>query len=275
MEIEKHQPGMFSWADLATTDREGSTRFYTQLLELEHADVPVGVGAFYTVLNKGGKSCAAIYDMPPEMREMTGGHPAWKAYFTVESADAAAARASELGGVVLQGPFDVFEEGRMVLIQDPTGAVFAVWEPKRGIGAQLFGEPGALAWCELYTRDTDRASDFYAGLFGWSAAPGPAADGLSEYIVQMIEDQPAAGMMAIREEWGEMPANWTIYLAVADLDESREEGDGDNGGRSSGFATGRDITPPMEVEDARSRPVRLPAGPWELWRGGVISVARQ
>ena len=240
MEVEKHQPGMFSWADLATTDREGSTRFYTQLLELEHADVPVGVGAFYTVLNKNGKSCAAIYDMPPEMREMTGGHPAWKAYFTVESADAAAARAGEMGGVVLQGPFDVFEEGRMVLIQDPTGAVFAVWEPRKGIGAQLFGEPGALAWCELYTRDTDRASEFYAGLFGWSAAPGPAADGLSEYIVQMIDGQPAAGMMAIREEWGEMPSNWTIYLAVADLEESRER---------AKMLGASEVTPPMEVED--------------------------
>ena len=239
MEIEKHQPGMFSWADLATTDPDGSTGFYAQLLELEHTDIPVGVGAVYTILGKGGKSCAAIYKMPRELREMTGGRPAWKAYFTVESADATAARARDLGGVVLEGPFDVFEEGRMVLIQDPTGAVFAVWEPRKGIGAQLFGEPGALAWCELYTRDTDRASEFYAGLFGWSATPGPAADGMSQYLVQMIEGQPAAGMMAIREEWGEMPASWTIYLAVADLDESRERA------KTLGAT---EITPPMEVD---------------------------
>ena len=239
MEVEKHQPGMFSWADLATPDPEGSTRFYTQLLELQHTDVPAGVGAFYTVLSKGGKSCAAIYEMPPGMREMTGGHPAWKVYFTVESADATVARAWELGGVVLEGPFDVFEEGRMVLIQDPTGGMFAVWEPGKGIGAQLFGEPGALAWCELYTRDTDRASDFYAGLFGWSATPGPAADGMSGYLVQTIDGQPAAGMMAIREEWGEMPASWSIYLAVADLDESRE---------MAKRLGATEITPPMEVD---------------------------
>ena len=240
MEVTRHQPGMFSWADLATTDRKGSTQFYTQLLGLDHTDNPVGVGIVYTVLSKAGKSCCAIYEMPSEMRDMTGGRPAWKAYFTVESADETAARARELGGVVIQEPFDVFEEGRMVLIQDPTGAVFAVWEPRKGIGAQLFGEPGALAWCELYTRDTDRASDFYAGLFGWSSTPGPAADGAGEYLVQMIDGQPAAGMMAIREEWGEMPASWSIYLAVADLDESRERA------KKLGAT---EITPPMEVED--------------------------
>ena len=239
MEVEKHQPGMFSWADLATTDRKGSTGFYTQLLEVEHKSIPVGIGVFYTILRKNEKSCAAIYDMPSQMRK-TGGRTAWKAYFTVESADAAAARAVELGGTVLQGPFNVFLEGRTALIQDPTGAVFSVWEPKRGIGAQLFGEPGALAWCELYTSDTGGASDFYAGLFGWSSAPGPAAVGAGEYLVQMIDDQPAAGMMAIREEWGEMPPSWSIYFAVADLDDARKRA------KTLGAT---ETTPPMEVED--------------------------
>ena len=51
--------------------------------------------------------------------------------------DAAAAEAKELGGQLLMGPFDVLEEGRMALIQDPTGATFALWQARKhkGMGA--------------------------------------------------------------------------------------------------------------------------------------------
>ena len=39
MEVKQHLPGMFSWADLVTTDHEGSKSFYTELLGLEHAEL--------------------------------------------------------------------------------------------------------------------------------------------------------------------------------------------------------------------------------------------
>ena len=239
MEVTKHQPGMFSWADLGTPDAEGSKQFYTELLGLDSTDMPMGEGMSYTMLSRGGKSSCALYSMPEEMKQMTGGHPAWQSYFTVESADDAAARITELGGSVMQGPFDVFTSGRMAIAQDTTGAVFAVWEPKDHIGAQVFGEPGALAWNELYTHDTDTAAKFYAGLFGWSANKTPSADG-GEYTEYQIDGKSAAGMMAIRKEWGEMPANWSIYFAVADLDASLEKAKG---------LGAREVMPPMEVED--------------------------
>ena len=41
------------------------------------------------------------------------------------------------------------DAGRMAVLQDPTGAVFQVWEPKRHIGAKILDEPGALCWTEL------------------------------------------------------------------------------------------------------------------------------
>ncbi len=218
MEIAKHTPGMFSWADLATPDAEGSKAFYTELLELTATDLPMQPGMVYSMLAKGGRNVCALYRMPEEMEQMTDGHPVWNSYF-VESADDAAARAAELGGSVLNGPFDVFDSGRMVVSRDPTGAVFSVWEPKSHIGAQVFGEPGALAWNELYTHDTEAAARFYGGLFGWSAHGRPSADG-GEYVEFRLDSVSAAGMMAIRNEWGEVPPNWSVYFAVDDLDAS-------------------------------------------------------
>jgi predicted enzyme related to lactoylglutathione lyase len=52
----------------------------------------------------------------------------WNVYVAVENADAAASRAAELGAKVLAAPFDVFDAGRMAVLQDSTGAVFSVWQ---------------------------------------------------------------------------------------------------------------------------------------------------
>ncbi len=227
MEVTEHRPGMFSWADLETPDPEGSKAFYTEILGLTATDLPVQQGMVYTMLSKNGKNVCAIYRMPEErmpqeVEQMTRRHPVWHSYFTVKSADQAAARVTELGGAVLMGPVDVMDSGRMVVSRDPADAVFFVWEPKNHIGAQVFGEPGALAWNELYTNDTEAAARFYTGLFGWSVNKTASADG-GEYTEYRLGGASAAGMMAIRKEWGEVPPNWAVYFAVADLDASLDK----------------------------------------------------
>ncbi len=219
MEIKNHQPGMFSWADLGTPDVEGSKRFYTELLGLDVIDLPISESMSYSMLSKDGKSSCAMYSMPDEMKAMTGGRAAWVAYFTVESADESAARIKELGGSVVREPFDVFTSGRMVIANDPTGAMFWTWEPRDHIGAQVFGEPGALAWAELYTRAPEAAAKFYGELFGWTAHATKTPDG-GDYTLFHLDGKPAVGMMEIREEWGEMPPYWAIYFTVANLDAS-------------------------------------------------------
>ncbi len=217
MDVSKHTPGMFSWADLGTPDLAGSKQFYTALLGLQAFDIAMGDAMGYSILLNGGRKAFALYDMPAELKQMTGGRPVWQSYFTVESADETAARIAALGGNVAQAPLDVMDAGRMVVGQDPTGGTFAVWQPRTQIGAEVFGEPGALAWNELYTHDTAAAAQFYAGLFGWSAEKTRSGDG-GEYNLFSLGGQPAAGMMAIREEWEPMPPNWSVYLAVGDLD---------------------------------------------------------
>ena len=60
-------------------------------------------------------------------------------------------KAQALGAKVFAPPFDVMDAGRMAVLQDPTGAVFQVWQPKKHIGAKILNEPGALCWTELTT----------------------------------------------------------------------------------------------------------------------------
>ena len=161
-----HAPGTFSWADLGTPDPAAAKRFYTRLFGWSFEDRPISDGESYTIFDVGGKSVAALYAQMADQRA-AGIPPQWMSYVAVESADRSAARASELGGTVLAPAFDVMEAGRMAVIQDPTGGVLGVWEARKFPGAGLLGDPGALCWNELCTRDPARASKFYGDLFGW------------------------------------------------------------------------------------------------------------
>ena len=170
MDIEKYDPGCFCWADLATTDAEGAKKFYTTILGLDSVDMPMGdMGGAYVMLQKDGKSVCALFQMPPDIMEMMP-HPHWRTYISVENADEAAKKVAELGGNVLMEAMDVFDAGRMAMIQDSTGAAVGLWQPKAHIGAQVFGETGTLGWFELLTSDTDalRSSmvDCLGGLAG-------------------------------------------------------------------------------------------------------------
>ncbi len=53
--------------------------------------------------------------------------PYWLVYFTVPSCDAAVEKVRGLGGEVLAGPLDL-GAGRIAVVSDPQGAVFALFE---------------------------------------------------------------------------------------------------------------------------------------------------
>jgi predicted enzyme related to lactoylglutathione lyase len=101
-------------------------------------------------------------------------------------------------------------------VQDPTGAVVALWEPRRHAGAGLMGEPNAICWNELATTDTQRAGAFYTSLFGWSTEGQPMGTGT--YTMFTDAGAPRGGMMAIPPDLGAVPPHWKIYFAVSDCE---------------------------------------------------------
>jgi predicted enzyme related to lactoylglutathione lyase len=215
-EVTQHPPGTPSWADLGTTDTGDAKRFYTSLFGWEAFDMPAGEGT-YTMLNLRGKPVAALAEQQKEQRDR-GIPPAWLTYVTVASADEAATRARSAGGTVLMDPFDVMDVGRMAVISDPSGAPFAVWEPRAHIGAQIVNEPGSITWTELATRDIEGSKSFYRELFGWGEETHDM--GPTSYTEFKRGDRSIAGMMPISEEWGQMPPNWMVYFAVDDCDDA-------------------------------------------------------
>lgn len=162
-----YAPGTFSWVGLATTDAAAAKAFYSGLFGWEMEDNDAGAGAVYTTCRIGGDAVCGLFEMSADMRA-TGVPPNWTSYVTVADADAAAARAKELGGGVIDDAFDVLDIGRMAVLKDPQGAVFAVWQPRTRIGAERVNDVGCLCMNELATTDIEAARSFYEGLFGWT-----------------------------------------------------------------------------------------------------------
>lgn len=219
-EVTSYEPGTPSYFDLATTDLEAAKRFYTALFDWEAQDMPAGDQGIYTMFSRNGKDVAGASEMNPEMAAADV-PPYWTTYITVADVDAAATAATASGGTVVTAPFDVMTSGRMAIVQDPTGATFAMWQPKESIGSYLVNEPGALVWNELQTHDTTACERFYAEVFGWKAETADMPTGV--YTSFRVGDRSVAGMMEIRPEWGPVPPNWSIYLAVVDCDATIEK----------------------------------------------------
>lgn len=210
--VTSYPDGLFNWVDLSTPDTEGAKAFYSALLGWKCDDVADDTGhVIYTMLRIDGKNVAGLGAMSPEMQGM----PAfWTSYVKHSDADAIAARITEAGGTVMMPPMDVMEEGRMLIAQDPTGAMFGVWQPRQHIGAQLVNMPNALIWNELQTRDAVAAEAFYVHVFGWTTARDS-----SGYVLFAQDGRTQAGMMQMDDSWGPVPPNWSVYFMVENVED--------------------------------------------------------
>ena len=72
---------------------------------------------------------------------------------------------------------------------------------------------GAPCWIDLYSSDTDKATDFYGQLFGWTTeSAGPEFGG---YFTFLKDGKHVAGCMHNDGQEG-YPDAWTVYLMTDD-----------------------------------------------------------
>lgn len=211
--VTSHAPGNFCWIELSTSDEKAAKHFYMSLFGWQNVDVPIPGGA-YVLLKKDGHDAAALM-------QNTKIPPNWTLYIAVASADEAAAKAASLGGTVLAPAFDVMDFGRMAVIQDPAGAVFAVWEGKKNPGIGVKDEPGAFCWGELTVPNTAVCEPFYTQLFGWRAKH--STESPMEYTEWHLGDRGIGGMMPTPKEMPNIPPHWMPYFCVADCDATVEK----------------------------------------------------
>jgi predicted enzyme related to lactoylglutathione lyase len=119
--------GTMCWADLSTGDEQAAGNFYTQLFGWTLD--PGKDGSGYMHINAGGHGIGGI---PPSKYKDPNVPPHWLTYFWVDDVDATAAKATGMGAKLLMPPTTMEGVGRMSFIQDPQGAVFAIFHSAHG-----------------------------------------------------------------------------------------------------------------------------------------------
>src|SRR5205814_9209058 len=84
------------------------------------------------------------------------------------NADETARVAASLGGRIQKAPWTIDDGGRIAILSDPQGAIFAIYaNPKATEAPPTHVAPGHASWHELATTDRNAAFAFYKQLFGW------------------------------------------------------------------------------------------------------------
>lgn len=213
--VTKYPQGTFCWADFFSTDIGASKHFLTELFGWTAQDLPTGEGQpDYTMFSFDGKNVAGgspTFD--PKMPSI------WNSYISVDNVDEMTKKAEVLGAKVTMQPMDVLESGRMSTIQDPTGAIVSLWQPKKHIGASVVNIANAMSWNELYIKDVDTAKKFYGDLFGWTYEIDNENEG---YVTIKNNGRMNGGMyeMTPDMEQAGMTPKWEVYFSVKDIDET-------------------------------------------------------
>jgi len=205
--------GSFCWLELGTTDRNAATKFYSNLFGWTAEDMPMGPDMTYTMFRIGGKDVGGSYQL---MKEQLAAHvpPHWMLYIKVESADAAAAKAVQLGAQQMVPPSDIPNVGRFAVLQDPTGAQISIFQTGPHAGITTFGDVGALCWADLNSNDPERAAQFYARWLGWTYEAGE--DNYRHILNGAGQENMIGGIPPRMHAPPGTPSHWMSYFHVAD-----------------------------------------------------------
>lgn len=208
--------GTYVWYELQTPDPDVARDFYTDVIgwstaPFDRSDVP------YWLWMKGEEDPVGGVMRLPEEAQQQGVPPHWLGYLGASDVDETVAKTEELGGEVLAGPESV-DTGRWAVLQDPQGAVFALWSSEEESGGAREPEEKQFTWAELATTDHDAAFDFYAELFGWvETGVHDMGEEMGTYRMFGHGERAYGGMYARPEELTELPG-WLYYVSVGDID---------------------------------------------------------
>jgi len=241
--------GMFIWFDLTTSDSQRAKDFYAGLFGWTYTEADRGEHGFYRMVSAGDRGIGGLVTMAELGMPDDDVPPHFMPYMFTNRVDGVTARAVELGATVYAPPRDIPDTVRFSVVGDPTEAPFAPMQPLMGDGPPSGDPPlGSVLWYEHTSSKPNDIASFYAELFGYSVSTMEMEFGA--YRMLNVGETPVAGISP--EDPGIPFAGWTIYVRVANIDESLS------------LATslgGEPLTPAIDVpETGRTALVKDPTG---------------
>src|SRR6187401_2904048 len=120
-----------AWVDLSSHDAGASRDFYAKVFGWNVEVDPDPQYGGYALAKLGDQDAAGI---GPKMSP--DAPTAWNVYLGTRDIEALAKRVQSAGGTVIAAAFDVGDQGKMAVFQDPSGAFISAWQGSRMGGFQ-------------------------------------------------------------------------------------------------------------------------------------------
>jgi hypothetical protein len=203
------------WADLWTSDVEGSRKFYAELFGWEAQEPSPEFGGYFMFSRNGVPVAGGMGDMGDMKADNS-----WKVYLATDDIAKTVETAGAEGARILGPAMAVADMGSQAVLVDPTGATVGTWQPGTFPGFTVLGEHGAPDWFELLTRDYATAVAFYRSVFGWGTHTVGDTD---QFRYTVMRHPSGEGELAgIMDASGFLPegepGGWSVYWAVDDTD---------------------------------------------------------
>jgi predicted enzyme related to lactoylglutathione lyase len=220
--------GRIAWYQLVTKDTESAQKFYAAVVGWDGGDDPQAqpstqeTGSAWSELG----SAQALVTMDKDENLA----PHWRAYFSVPCVDSACQRAIMGGGEVYIESTEIPGVGKVAVLSDILGAVFAVVEPCEGLPDYSDGpvDDGQFCWSELGTENYTLAFRFYEGIFHWS--PGRAVNIPQGRTYQMFKhgEREIGGILDLKRD-EDVPPHWMHYIRVPSVESAIERAEANGG----------------------------------------------
>jgi uncharacterized protein len=125
----RSEPGALCWTELTTSDPTAAEAFYTKLFGWTPKHSAPSAGMAYTEFSVGGQPSIGMMQKPPNMPAHIPSY--WMPYFQVANVDDALSKAKTLGAKPMVGPQEIADGGRFAILNDPQGAMFALFQSRR------------------------------------------------------------------------------------------------------------------------------------------------
>ena len=206
------------WADLWTSDLEGSRRFYSELFGWVAQAPDPNFGGYFMFTRDGVPVAGGMGDMEDAPADNT-----WKVYFAVDDLEQRLAAGTAQGARAHFPPMAVADMGVQAVASDPTGAVFGLWQPGTFTGFHVSDDHGSPNWFELSTRDYAKAQAFYTTMLGYTYDTAIDTPEMKYSTVPGEGETLVCGLMDASAFLPEgVPAHWSIYWSVDSADKALE-----------------------------------------------------
>ena len=203
--------GKFVWYDLFTNDLQSTSRFYEELFGWSFSDTASKERLVKTIARDGVPIANAIY-LDPRNRKVSESQ--WLSYISVEDVDSALMVSKKNNGTIYKQPKDLPNRGRVAIVKDPEGALFAILTTSGGDPPDQGFIQNHWMGSELWSTNPDASLTFYRLLVGYEQRLVDVGAG-PKYRFLIKNGKTRGGIVKI--PWDDIKPNWLPYIAVEDV----------------------------------------------------------